>query len=200
MDLDLRGLGSSEIARQLEMTPSHVSIITNSGPYQHEISIRRAQLDAMNAQRIVDSNDEVASAIREKTLAAARRLGLVIDTGKDNDAIRAAEAILDRGGYPRVTKTEDKSVRINIDAADLARLTETLEMLGPSASADKPTEGTLTLPEGTLTLPQDQQGPEGSVAHGEKLAESGIGSTDLAKPTEGTAFPEAKGLEEALND
>lgn len=137
MDLDLRGLGPGEIAGQLDMTPSHVSVITNSGPYQHEISIRRAQLDAMNAQRIVDSNDEVAAAIRDKTLAAARRLGLVVDSGKDSDAIRAAEALLDRGGYPRVTKTEDKSIRINIDAADLARLTETLEMLGGPASQDQ---------------------------------------------------------------
>lgn len=169
MDLDLRGLGPGEIARQLGVSPNHVSIVTNSGPYQHEISIRRAQLDAMNAQRIVDSNDEVAAAIREKTLAAAKRLGLVVDSGKDSDAIRAAEALLDRGGYPRVTKTEDKSVRITIDAADLSRLTETLEMLGDGPAG------------------QDQQGGVASAAHddgvvedsnGDAIAEGGKAATE----------------------
>lgn len=148
MDLDLRGVSLTAIAQQLGMTRVMVSLITNSGPYQHEISIRRAGLNAMNAEHIVRTADEVAAAIHDKTLAAAKRLGCIVDSddAKDADRIRAAEAILDRGGYPRVTKTEDKSIRINIDSADLARLTETLEMInGPTI--------------------QDQQGGEASAAH-----------------------------------
>jgi len=79
-------------------------------------------------ESIVAADDVVDNAIKGHTMAAVNRLGLAIKSEKDADAIRASEAILDRGGFPRAHRLEAKSLTVIMDAETAKRIQETLEM------------------------------------------------------------------------
>jgi hypothetical protein len=118
------------------MTQVAISAIKGSPTFQHELALRRSQLEKASTDAIVKDMDEVTSAIREKTLAAARRLGVIVDdaSAKPSDQIRAAAELLDRGGYPKVVRTEERKTVAFIDATDVATINETLHMLAGDAN------------------------------------------------------------------
>ena len=128
LELCLRGWTGKDIAEHLNMGAQQVSIVINSSSFQYQLAERRSKLNDRVDQDIVEGTAKVDEAIARHTMAAVDRLGLVVIAGKDGDAIRAADSILDRGGHARVQKTEQRSVSVTIDAKDAALIAETMEM------------------------------------------------------------------------
>lgn len=128
VELCLRGWIPKAIAEHLDMSQQQVSIVINSDSFQYQLAERRAKLNDRQDQDIVEQTTKVDEAIAEHTMAAVNRLGLVVSSGKDGDAIRACDSILDRGGHARVQKTENKSVSVTIDAEDAKLIAETMGM------------------------------------------------------------------------
>ena len=129
VELVMDGLPNGEIAEIVGCTPQTISNVRNGSEVQHMLALRHARIAAASDDRRASDAAEVSEAIRSRTLDAVKRLGMVLDHGKDRDALRAAEAILDRGGFPRVQRTEAKSVAITLDSNDVSRLAETLAMV-----------------------------------------------------------------------
>ncbi len=128
VELCLRGWIPKDIAEHLDMSQQQVSIVINSSSFQYQLAERRSKLNDIVDQDIVEQTQKVDDAIAEHTMSAVSRLGLIVTAGKDGDAIRACDSILDRGGHARVQKTESKSVSVTIDASDAKLIAETLEM------------------------------------------------------------------------
>lgn len=124
----LRGWVPKDIAEHYNMSQQQVSIVINSPSFQYQLADRRSKLNDRQDQDIVEQTQKVDEAIAGHTMAAVSRLGLVVTDGKDGDAIRAADSILDRSGHPRVQKTESKSVSVTIDAEDAKLIAETMGM------------------------------------------------------------------------
>lgn len=131
------GWTKKDIANHLNMSQQQVSIITNSPSFDYQLAERRAKLNDMVDDNIMEQTKAVDEAIAEHTMAAVGRLGLIATgkkedgTGyisKDGDAIRACDSILDRGGHARVQKTEQRNVTVTIDAKDAKLIAETMEM------------------------------------------------------------------------
>ncbi len=128
VELCLRGWIPKDIAEHLDMSQQQVSNVINSSSFQYQLAERRSKLNDRVDQDIVEQTQKVDDAIAEHTMSAVSRLGLIVTAGKDGDAIRACDSILDRGGHARVQKTESKSVSVTIDASDAKLIAETLEM------------------------------------------------------------------------
>ncbi len=128
VELCLRGWVPKDIAEHLDMSQQQVSNVINSSSFQYQLAERRAKLNDRQDQDIVEQTQKVDEASSKHTMDAVGRLGLIVTAGKDGDAIRACDSILDRGGHARVQKTEQKSVSVTIDAKDAALIAETLGM------------------------------------------------------------------------
>jgi len=128
IELCLRGWIPKDIANHLNMSQQQVSVIINSPSFDYQLAERRAKLNDMVDDNIMEQTKAVDEAIAEHTMAAVDRLGLVVQSGKDGDAIRACDSILDRSGHARVQKTENKNVSVTIDAKDAALIAQTMEM------------------------------------------------------------------------
>ena len=124
----LRGWTAKVIAEHYDMSQGQISIIINSPSFQYQLAERRSKLNDRQDQDIVEQVTKVDEAIAGHVMAAVDRLGYIVTEGKDGDAIRAADSILDRGGHARVQKTESKSVSVTIDAEDAQLIAETMEM------------------------------------------------------------------------
>jgi hypothetical protein len=85
-------------------------------------------LDSLSDSSIVDADDEVTRSIKEHTISAVRRLGLLIQSDDDSVACRASAEVLDRGGYPKTQRSEVKSLSVVVTAADAKRIADTLDM------------------------------------------------------------------------
>lgn len=138
----LRGWTNAQIAEAVGMSSPQVSLVLSSPCFQHELAMRRGQLTELSNQEIVAADAEVTAEIRRHTLEAAKRLGAIVhdDAAKHADQIRAAEAILDRGGQPRVQRQESKGTVLMLSAADLQLLQESLALAqeggNPNASSN----------------------------------------------------------------
>jgi hypothetical protein len=128
VDFFLRGWTNKQVAEHFGMSEGQVSVILHSSTTQLELARRREKMESLSNDDIVEQTIKVDEAIKSHTLAAVGRLGLIIESGKDPDAIRAADSILDRGGHARVQRTESKSVEVRIDGKDAALIAETLDM------------------------------------------------------------------------
>lgn len=128
LEFVLRGWTNKQIADHLSITPQNVSVVTRSASFQHEVSMRREKLEDMSNQSIVSSDQEVTDAIREGTKHAVDRILGCIDSTDENVAIRASTEILDRGGFPKVSKIESKSLSVVMNADDLVKLKEAIAL------------------------------------------------------------------------
>ena len=128
LEFYLRGWTNKQIADNLNITPCNVSVVTRGQSFQHEVAMRRAQLEDMSNQSIVSSDQEVTDAIREGTKSAVDRILGCIHSKDENVAIRASTEILDRGGFPKVSKIESKSLSVVMNAEDLVKLKEAMAM------------------------------------------------------------------------
>lgn len=72
VELALAGATNNEIARQMEMTASRVSIILRSGLFQDELARRRKQQNHVHDQASAGSIGQAKKAMEESALAAAQ--------------------------------------------------------------------------------------------------------------------------------
>lgn len=130
IDRHLMGWSNVQIAESLNMTPQQVSIVLNSASTQYEITRRRNKLDARVDDAVANNTLTVDKAIKQHVIDAAERLGFEVNNldASPSDRIKAATEILDRGGAPKVMRTESKNVNLTIDAKDAALIAETLSM------------------------------------------------------------------------
>lgn len=136
LERTLNGQPASEIALDLGMATAYLSQIVHSPTFMHELSLRRSRRESSIDDHHAQIQAEAQNIIRQKTLDAAKRLGMIVDNGNDAVAIRAAEAILDRGGLPRVQRTEVLAAQVVLSSKDVALLTETFAMLSEETSDD----------------------------------------------------------------
>jgi len=131
IDFCLRGFTNRQIAEQLSITDQAVSIIINSPIFKHELALRRSALSEIKDERIAVEEDDVARTLRDGAIKAAAKLVLNTNCGNPGAENSACEAILDRTGYSRVTKQENKSVGVQItitkELADVIRSTLDME-------------------------------------------------------------------------
>ncbi|KKL07446.1 hypothetical protein LCGC14_2585940 [marine sediment metagenome] len=126
LEFYLRGWTNKQIADNLNITQCNVSVVTRGQSFQHEVTMRREKLEELSNQSIVSSDQEVTDAIREGTKSAVDRILGCIHSDDENVAIRASTEILDRGGFPKVSKIESKSLSVVMNAEDLVKLKEAM--------------------------------------------------------------------------
>ncbi len=124
LELLLIGKSQKEIALELSLSEYGISLIVNSPVFQNELARRRAEQNEkadlaettrrLTAREILDKSANEAANVQIRLLGSA------------NEAIkqRSAMDILDRTGYPKVTKTENqsKSIFLNLTQKDLDRI------------------------------------------------------------------------------
>jgi hypothetical protein len=138
-DLALQGHTAVSIAAKLNIPSRQVYNIINSPTFQHTLSLRRARTEDTIDEDIIRSKDAVLEAIRAQTMKAIDKLTDLIDSPSDAVARQAANDILDRGGYPKTTKTENTNQStIIMDAEQSALIQSTLKELEPSPPEDQP--------------------------------------------------------------
>ena len=128
LEFYLRGWTNKQIADNLNITQCNVSVVTRGQSFQHEVTMRREKLEELSNQSIVSSDQEVTDAIREGTKSAVDRILGCIHSEDENVAIRASTEILDRGGFPKVSKIESKSLSVVMNAEDLVKLKEAMAL------------------------------------------------------------------------
>jgi len=132
LDLRVEGWTVQQIADHLGMHRNQVSIVLNSPTFEHEFALRRARREETVDIESAVGVDEVQKALQEGAREAAQKLVRTVKnpTATDRDACHAAEAILDRTGYPKTQRQEGGgSQQIVVVGADkLEKLTEALEM------------------------------------------------------------------------
>jgi transcriptional regulator len=129
LELSLRGLTTGEIAKAVGLTTTAIMILQRSASFQHEIAMRRSQINEISNQRIVEETEDVSDSIKRATREAVKRLTSCISSDNEAIALRASTEILDRGGFPRTQRNESKSFAINISSKDASIIQETLSML-----------------------------------------------------------------------
>lgn len=128
LEFVLSGWTNKQIASHLNMSPQMISIVINSPSFQHEVSLRREKLETMSDQRRVDSDQDVTDAIKKGTRDAVALLLGSIKSVDENVAIRASVEILDRGGFPKVSKIESKNLSVVMDADMMKLLQDTIKL------------------------------------------------------------------------
>jgi len=82
----------------------------------------------MTDEMLVTKADNVAEAIKQGARSAVERVLGSINSDNERVALAASQDILDRAGFPRVSRTENKSVSITISADDAACISESLQL------------------------------------------------------------------------
>ncbi len=126
----LRGMTDKQIGEKLEMVARSIGLIRNSPQFQHELAMRKVKIDELVNINIANEVDEVAKALKEAGLRAAQKLIGCLDSGDANILLKASSDILDRAGYPKVTKTNATVAlaTISIDKEIGDRIIETFNM------------------------------------------------------------------------
>jgi len=142
IDYCVEGMTVKQIAEKLNMSQRQVSIIINSGAFQHQLATRRSAYEEDHDEKLAESEVQTAHDILQQHAAeAAQKLVAGLKFGTDALQLRSAESILDRTGTTKITRqeTDDKPI-INISREDLQLLKETLELereLIPTRVEDK---------------------------------------------------------------
>ena len=107
LDLHLSGHKAPDISKILGISSRQVYNALNSPRFQNELSIRRAKLEDHVDESIIRAKDQVQEVIKQNTLAAINRLVQLTDQDENPSVARqAANDILDRGGYPKISRQE----------------------------------------------------------------------------------------------
>ena len=106
----LEGLKASQIAKKLNMADTQVRHILNSPQFQHELAIRKASYDCVVNNRIAKVEEDVSETLKSAAIQAADTIIGCMDSEDENIKLRSASDILDRTGFPKVTRqTSDLS-------------------------------------------------------------------------------------------
>ena len=138
-DLVLTGHSREDIAEKVKMSYRQVCNLVNSPNFQHELAIRRSKVEQNVEENVVKSQDEVTEALRAQTISAVTRLTDLITSENEAVARQAANDILDRAGYPKITRTTvDNTHVISIDKETATRIEDALkEIAGTKEEAAK---------------------------------------------------------------
>jgi len=125
LDLCLAGINNKDIATRLDMVPSQISIITNSPSFQHELAIRRSSISEQVDNTIANETKDAMHLLKENTLRAAQTLVNQLSSEQEKIAQASAMDILDRAGFPKVTKSSNTNLNavvcIDLETAELLR-------------------------------------------------------------------------------
>ena len=120
--LDIAGYNGNQIAEDIGLTPSRISIIRNSPMYKQERDRKWEELQKQVISKKTDkivAGDPVDIRLKEMALAAVDVYGELIKDGKSEMARKtAADAILDRSGYKPHTEKSVLSVEVTEKMAD----------------------------------------------------------------------------------
>ena len=133
MDYLLAGWKLVDIAKAMSCTTQNIQDVKRSRIFQDELAQKRAILDSQvqeNLAKSVSDSEYVNEALKSGARAAVDKLcGFVNGTDECSPSIarQSASDILDRAGYPKLTKTENTSNTIFVlDQDDLARIEKTI--------------------------------------------------------------------------
>ena len=135
MDFILAGWKTVDIATKLNISPQNITDVKKSVIFQDELAMRRSVLDGhVSSQLTTDLSDQeyVSKQLSEGTrLAVDKLLGFVQPDATCSNGVsrQAASDLLDRGGHPKVTKTDNQQNTIFVlNEQDLTRIKETIEL------------------------------------------------------------------------
>lgn len=135
MDYLIAGWKLTSIAKAMNCTTQNIQDIKRSRIFVDELAQKRAILDSQVNQSLantVSDQEYVNEALAKGTRLAVDKLLSFVDedrTCSDAIARQSASDILDRGGFPKLTKTENSNATIFVlDNDDLDRLKSTIEM------------------------------------------------------------------------
>jgi len=137
IDLFLDGnLSISQIASHpsVQLTTAAIRNIRNSPTFQHELSLRRSQRNALHDE--LDVRDDIskqnltAQIIEENTEQAAEKIVELLSSHDDSIQLRSAAELLDRGGFPKLSKMENsvKAAVVVLSKEDLHRIERTINL------------------------------------------------------------------------
>jgi len=123
MDLQLAGYDRKNIAEILGITTQTVSNVSQSPLYIDEIARRRGSITRASDEQLASTPARAKAVLDCKSVAAAEKLGLLIDSFDESIAHRASVAILDK-----VLGGDHNSIRpITINAEQLQLLQVSLK-------------------------------------------------------------------------
>lgn len=132
--MDLAGKGTNDIARELGMTASRISIIKGTPLYLQQREVERSKLREMFTEKQSDrliSGDPVEMALKDAALDSAKTKIYLMKNGKSEFVqLAAAGDILDRAGYKSHQDKTLVSVTITEKMADRFEKAITYKRLG----------------------------------------------------------------------
>lgn len=146
MDLLIEGFTPFSAASKLNMPYRQVYNLVHTPSFQHKLHLRRTRVEERIEDKIVEDTLSVQDYLQEATQHAAQKLISLMDSPSDTVARAAANDILDRTGFAKVTKNENIVTSVEIDSDMSKTIAETLKML----DQQKPEKGE---PEQKSSLP-----------------------------------------------
>lgn len=131
LDLVLEGKSNKDIAAEVRMGESAVSVLVRSPSFQHELAIRRGVRDAMVDEKAVHDLEPAMNELRKNALLAAQRITDGLHEEGFGNRKAAAVEVLDRVGITKVNKSEVdiKAAHVILSSEDAKVLQETLRMV-----------------------------------------------------------------------
>jgi len=135
MDYLIAGWKLVDIAKAVKCTTQNLQDIKRSRIFQDELAQKRAILDSQvndNLAKSVSDQEYVNERLMKGARNAVDKLCGFVDGSDEcspSIARQSASDILDRAGYPKLTKTENTQNTIFVmDQDDLARIEKTIEL------------------------------------------------------------------------
>lgn len=137
--LDLAGKGTGDIAREMEMTESRISVIKGSPMYRHrrdeEAQVLRDKF--MDKQTDKLAHDPVKKIFQDAAEDAAKQqVKLMQDAGSEFARLSASDKVLEHAGY--VTKADQQVPAIKVEAKIVNRFEQVLTHANKQPSDDAP--------------------------------------------------------------
>lgn len=141
MDYLLAGWKLVDIAKAMSCTTQNLQDLKRSRIFQDELAQKRSILDFQvqdSLAKSVSNQEYVNQSLADGSRAAVNKLLGFVNGSEDCSAAiarQSASDILDRAGYPKMTKTENTQNTIFVlDQDDLARIEKTIELDVPQES------------------------------------------------------------------
>lgn len=130
LNLCLQGYSNKEISDLVNLKQTQVSIVVRSPNFQHQLALKRAQLDERTITNLATVREEVNQVLKEGSINAARKLCGLVDSEDESIARMSASDLLDRTGHPKVTKSENRSLQavVVLNPDDVSRIQESVEL------------------------------------------------------------------------
>jgi hypothetical protein len=109
MDLCLKGITKKEIVNTLGISYRQLMNICNTPQFMTALALRRDKIEDGVEEDILRTQNDVLTEIKNATMQAVNRLIELVDDDNAAVARQAANDILDRGGYPKVSRQENQN-------------------------------------------------------------------------------------------